>query len=193
MSYSVNKNLVDVSKIYQAYITFAGDIEKTALACEVDKQVVRDLANAERWNLKVKDWLDAQKEDPRGSQIQINRAINYVQAHRLRGILDSVVQFLQEGTPEDLINRLTVVTKNGPEFKTRALTDLVKAAETVQLMTARALGDTEGERPATQEQKGSNIALQVMAAMNSAEEVGLNSVDVVKKSLAEPPRGLPLP
>jgi len=182
----VNKNELDVSQIWQTYVAFNGDADKTACALDIPVNDIRDLASAENWAAKIADWNRLREGDPRESQIQINRAINYVQAHRMRSILDKVVTYLSEADGEKLVQRLTVNTKNGPELKTRALTDLVKAAEACQLMTSRALGDTVGERPPPENgTAGSNIALLVMNAMNSVQETGLDSIAVVRQQIQE--------
>jgi hypothetical protein len=184
---AVNKNVLDVAQIFQTYIAFGGDVDKTSVALDLPAEDIRQLASAENWARKIDDWTKLREGDPRDVQIQINRAVNYVQAHRARALLDKVISHLSEGDAERLVDRLTVNTKNGPEFKTRALTDLVKAMESCQLMTQRALGDTVGERPEENGNvKGSNVALLVMNAMNAADETGLDSVAVVKKQLAAP-------
>lgn len=183
---NVNKNLLDVSQVFQTYVAFAGDTAKTAVACQLDEVTVQNLEKIENWKAKIREWEKLREGDSRDVQIQINRGINFVQAARARSLLDKVIQFLSEGGAEDLVERLTVNTKHGPEFKTRALTDLVKAMEACQLMTQRALGDTAEERPASEDNRpGSSIALQVMNALNAAErDAGLDSVAVVRKSLA---------
>lgn len=180
----MNKNELDVSKVFQTYIAFSGDVDKTAIALNEDREIILQLASAENWPAKVKQWNTLHTGDPKDVQIQINRAINYVQAHRLRSVVDRVIQHLGGGSDKELVDRLTVVTKHGAEFKSRILTDLVKAAESCQLMTQRALGDTAAERPEDgPERKGSDIALQVLQALNAADESGLDSVAVVRKQL----------
>lgn len=188
----LNKNTLDVAQIFQTFITFCGDVDKTAVALNLDRETIAQLAHAENWTQKVGEWSALREGDPRDLQIQINRAVNYVQAHRARALLDKVIGFLSEGDAAALVDRLTINTKNGPEFKTRALTDLVKAMEACQLMTTRALGDTVDERPEDSNgNKGSSVALLVMNAMNAADEHGLDSVQVVKKQLAGPPKIAP--
>ena len=185
----VNKNLLDVSQIFQTYIAFAGDAERTAVALNMHVSEIRQLANAENWQAKVSEWTKLREGDPRDVQIQINRAVNYVQAHRLRSVIDKVVSHLSEMDAAGIVDTLTKNSAHGSEFSARPLTDLVKAAEACQAMTARALGDTIGERPeADPNAKGSSIALQVMAAMSAADKVGLDSVEIVKEQLAQPPR-----
>lgn len=184
----LNKNVLDVSQIFQTYIAFGGDVERTAVALDMDRQDILNLAKVENWAAKVEEWTKLREGDPRDVQIQINRAVNYVQAHRLRGVIDSVVSHLAKLSPEQLISKLTESTEKTSKFSARPLADLVKAAEACQQMTARALGDTAGERPESSAgTKGSNIALQVLNAMNAADALGLNSVDVVREQLAPPP------
>jgi hypothetical protein len=192
----VNKNLLDVSQIFQTYMTFGGDAAKTAAALNLDKIVVEQLATSENWKQKVAEWNSILDGDSQDVQVQINRAVNYVQSHRLRAILDTVIQELAKKDGAELVDMLTVVTssEDGPsraELKTRPLTDLVKAAEAVQAMSQRALGDTAAERPDEPGNgKGSSIALLVMQAMNAAQDVGLDSAGVVRKQIAAPPKPL---
>lgn len=184
MSSQVNKNDLDVVQIFQTYIAFNGDADKTALALNIDAASVKNLASIEHWPDKVREWNKLREGDPRDFQIEVNRAINYVQAHRARALLDKVISHLSDGDAKQLVAMLTVEGKHGSEFKTRALTDLVKAMEACQLMTQRALGDTVAERPEESgDKKGSSIALLVMNALNAAEETGLDSVQVVRKQL----------
>lgn len=185
---NLNKNKLDTVRIYEAYLTFQGNEAKTAVACDTDVETVHALASAENWPAKVQNWSALTEGDPRTLQVQINRAINYVQATRLRSLLDKVIQHLGEGSAEELIAKLTVETAHGPQFKTRCLTDLVKAAESAQLMTQRALGDTPQESPdEAGERKGSSIGLSVLAALNAAEtDLKLDSIAVVKKQLLAP-------
>lgn len=183
----VNKNDVDVSRIFEAYIAFMGDTGKVAAALDVDEFIVKNLATVENWGQKLKQWHSLGDGDPRDVQVQINRAINFVQSHRLRAVLDKLVGKLHKMTPEELIDALTVNTKYGSEVKVRALTDLAKAAEAVQLMTQRALGDTDAERPdQNPNTKGSQIMLSVAAAMQAAENPKLDSAGVIKEQLNPP-------
>jgi hypothetical protein len=184
-----SKDAWDVSKIFLTYSAFGGDVQRTAYALEMPVETVRDFAVSEQWESKLAELTKA-KGDSKEAQIQINRAINFVQATRLRSVLDKVLSQLTGKTGEELVELLTVVRSSesgsSSEIKMRPLTDLVKALESTQLMTARALGDTEAERPKdTGEQKGSSIALKVLAAMNAADELGVDSVSVVRKQIEQ--------
>lgn len=185
MSLPARLNEADTSRILESYLAFLGDTAKVAVALDIEEHIVKNLAVTEQWDKKLKVWQQQISGDPRELQVHINRAINFVQSHRLRTVLDKVVGKLHSMTPDELEEALTVNTKNGPEFKTRALTDLVKAAEAVQLMTQRALGDTDAERPKTDPNtKGSAIMLSVASAMQAAADAGiLDSAEVVQKQL----------
>jgi hypothetical protein len=184
---TVDKNKLDVVQIFEAYVTFGGNAAKTAAACNVESTTVEALAKAEGWHATVERWNVLGISDVREVQVQINRAVNYVQASRLRSLLDKVIRHLGEGDADALVNRLTVETAHGAKFGTRPLTDLVKAAEAVQLMSQRALGDVPAETPEKDARKGSSIALGVMAALDAANsDLSLDSTEVVKKQLAAP-------
>ncbi len=183
---------VDTIRIFETYIAFNGDVARTAVACNLTAAEVEDMAHTQGWKERAKEWTTLKEGSTADVAVQVNRAVNFVQAHRLRSLIDKVVGELSKLEPTDLISRLSTVTtgKGGTTretFNTRALTDLVKAAESAHLMTQRALGDTVQERPATGEtRKGSSIALLVGSAMSAAEDVGVDSVSVVRKTLGNP-------
>lgn len=168
-------------------MSLGGDVEKTAIALRCNLDEFKLLADDEGWQRKLKQWNSLSGSQPRDVSIQVNRAVNYVQAHRLRSIIDKVVEQMALDTPDELIARLTVNTRDGSRFESRILTDLVKAAETAQLMTQRALGDTADERPEESSGgKGSAIALDVMRALNAVDNSKMDSVSLVKRELAKP-------
>src|SRR5208282_2966538 len=115
---TVSKNDLNVSQIFQTYITFCGDTKRTALAMDIDEQTIKDLASDERWVDKIAEWNELREGDPRDVQIQINRAVNYVQAHRLRAVLDRVVSHLSTMTGEELVELLTRRSKDAKQFWT---------------------------------------------------------------------------
>lgn len=178
---TLQKKDIDVSRVFLAYLSLQGDCDRTALACDMDPETVRSLALNEQWATKIQQFA-ALREQDQHFQIGLNRVLNFVQARQLSGLVDSVIKHLNS-TPETLVDSLTTVTKNGSSFNTKPLTDLVRAAEAVQLMTARALGDVgagvEGDKTS-----GGSIGLSVARALNGvASGVGLDPVGIVKKSL----------
>jgi hypothetical protein len=182
---SVNKNLLDVSLIFQTYLALAGDAERTATAMAIPVQTVRDLANAEDWAGKAKMWNELRKGDSE-LQITLNRAVNYVQAHRLRSILDVLISHIQSMDAADLISLLTETSEKSSKFTARPLADIVKAAEACQNMTAKALGDkaaTSDDDGPKGKGHGASIAMMVQKAMAAADQTGISSVEVVRREL----------
>ena len=107
MTLAVNRNKLDVAQIFQTGMAFCGDIERTAAATFVSRKVVQALAASERWTEKIAEWNQLREGDPKDPRIQINRAVNQVQAHRLRAILDKVITYLSTRTEEELANKST--------------------------------------------------------------------------------------
>jgi hypothetical protein len=184
MGQSLNKNVIDVVQTFSTYMTFCGDVERTSLALNLPPQTIRDLAKSEQWDSKLDEFQKLRTGDPRELQVQINRTVNYVQAHRLRSIVDKIISHFQGMEAEEIINVLTETSASGSKFSSRPLADLVKAAEACQAMTSRALGDTPTETPVSPGNKSAGVALMVMRAMEAAEQTGLDSVQVVRKEFA---------
>ncbi len=178
--------ILDPVQIWEAFCAFSGNTTKVALATNVDVEVVERLAREGNWQSRIQQLDEIGLGNHPEVQKALNRGINYVQTSRLRSLLDKVIRHLSEGSAEDLIDKLTCETAHGPQFKTRCLTDLVKAAEAVQMMSQRALGDVAALQDGDSKSKVSNISLSVLAALNAAQDVGLDSVEVVRKQLASP-------
>lgn len=192
---AIDKNKLDTIRIFETFVAFSGDVTRTAVACNVSPDTVHALAKAEGWHAKVKEWTTLREGSTADVAVQVNRAVNFVQAHRLRSLVDKVVTELSRLEPAELVSRLSSVSTKGTGdnavtreiFSARALTDLVKAAESAHLMTQRALGDTAQERPENGEtRKGSSIALLVQQAMSAADEVNVPSVELVRQNLKAP-------
>jgi hypothetical protein len=179
----LNKNNLDCAKVFEAFIAFSGDETRTAIACELEVEEVHALAIAENWASRLKNWNELANGDAKAVQIQINRAVSFIQGQRLRSVIDKLIQKLNELTPEELMVKLTA--ENG-ELRTRPIADLTKAAEAANLICSRALGDTPHERPEENGKRGSSMALSVLAALNAAERLDIDSVSLVKEQLAAP-------
>jgi len=179
----MDKRLIDVAKVFQTYITFNGDIDRTAAAIDMPREDVRKLAESEQWTEKIKEWNELRDGNNKDLQVQINRAVNFVQAHRLRNVVDRIIQYFNNLQEQQLIDLLTESTPKGSKFNTRPLTDLVKAAEACHVMSQRALGDSNAPADDNTKGGGSSVALAVMKAMAAAEEKDLGAVAIVTKQL----------
>jgi len=136
----VNPDL-DVVRIWQLYCVFQGDCGKAARAALVPVSQVVSLAHDYHWAAKLNG--SGSTGDPTLDK-EINRGANLVQAQRLREILETITReiFDEQGKFHTLIPRaLSEDGKNAPVIS-KTLLELVKAAEVVQNMSYRALGDT---------------------------------------------------
>lgn len=190
----IDKNLIDVSQVFNLYLTFGGDAARTSVAANVPRETVVELARLEGWDAKVAD-LAVLKEASSGDVVvAMNRAVNFAQASRLRKLVDMVVSELITKSPEELVDALSTKRYDSEtgkvvssSFSARSLTDLVKAGEAAELMTQRALGDTVAERPeGSNDKKGSSIALMVQQAMSGAAMAGADPMPALRKLTNKP-------
>jgi hypothetical protein len=178
---------LDHVKAFLAFLSFQGDVSRTALACEVDTEEIESLATRENWAGKVKQFSALKESDPK-FQIGLNRILNYVQARQIASVVDTLITHFSQMTPDELVEILTTTTKNGCTFEVKPLTDLAKAAELCQSMACRALGDTGGQMEGADKLSGGAIGLSVAKALNEiATNPGMDAVKLVQKSLNDAP------
>lgn len=146
---------IDRENAFLLYATFTGDVERTAHALGVRAKDVLLIATEENWNEKLKGIIDLKKSGRPGDiERAINRALNFVQAHRMRMIIERVVKKLtglNEQELEDYLFAQSTIGKDGKEYTykkltTRALADLASAIEKCHAMSYAALNDTAQER-----------------------------------------------
>ena len=170
----------DPVQVFLTYMQFAGNVEQTAAVLDLDTSSVKALEVAGNWKGKIEELVRlSEGKEPGEFKIAINRGVNFIQADRLRRLLDRVLTSLSNMPDEELIGLLTTTGPKGASFSTRPLTDLTKAAAEAQAMTRLALGDVGAGTLAEEDSKGSDIALSVMKAMNGAAELSV-PVDVPK-------------
>lgn len=145
------------------YASFSGDIEKTAISAKVPADIIRSLEHDFDWQTKLRRLKsgagvsDAEKT--------ANRAVNYLQAQRLRDVLEESLRLLEE--PDELVKMLVhfKYTKEGDvdtlAVNPKALLDLTKALESVQNMSYRALGDKLPTQADTVNEKDKGVASSV--------------------------------
>lgn len=143
----MDKRRLDVSQIFLAFMTFVGDVEKTAAALDLDPKVVKDLAVSEGWQDKIKRvCLLSKSEKPGDWERAQNRALCFVQAHRVRLVLDKVLECFHELTANEVLDKLSTVRESHVTFSSRFLSDLTSAMEKAHFLSYAALGDTVKER-----------------------------------------------
>jgi hypothetical protein len=141
----------DREQAFLLYATFCGDLEKTAHALNVRPVEVLRMVDEEGWNERLKAILELKKSGRPGDiERAINRALNFVMAHKFRLFLERVLFRLTGMNETEFEEHLLMSqTKEGasfPKLSTRALADLASAMEKAQAMTYHALNDTAPER-----------------------------------------------
>jgi len=172
--------IFDKENAFLLYSVFCGDAMRTAHALNVEPALVTKLAEENNWDRLLKPIIDL-KQSSRAGDVEraINRAFNFVQAHRARVFLERVLKSLTGMTPNDLeaflfpkrTQRDGNVTQT---FSTRALADLASALEKCHAMTYLALNDTASDRKERGEdgegggESASEIHIKLAEAMSKA-------------------------
>lgn len=176
---------IDPGEAFSLYALHGGNVERVALILGADVADVAGMASRWNWKVKVKD-ATGDSTDSTEAQRQLNRGVNFIQAHRLRSFVDSVIQELSDS--DAMRAATTIASANGSRRDFRVLRDVAEAARTAQELTYRALGDSL-DAARNERAKGSegSIALAAMAAMDAADAApGVSSVELVRRSLAKP-------
>lgn len=146
---------IDRENAFLLYAAFTGDLERTAHSLGIRTIDVLNIANEDHWNEKLKGILDLKKSGKPGDiERACNRALNFVQSHRMRMIIERAIRDLSQMSDEELREHLftdTIVEKDGTISKckklvTRPLADLAAAIEKCHAMSYAALNDTTQER-----------------------------------------------
>jgi hypothetical protein len=178
----VSDNL-DRDNAFMLYATFCGDTERTAHAMSVTPEEVRRLAEQGQWDQKLRGILELKKSGKAGDvERAMNRAVNYVQAHRLRLFLERVLQHIFSCPLEQIEEWMFSFqyskgdTEPVKKFSTRPLADLAAALEKCHVLTYMALGDSATERRGRNDTQdadvsGGEIHARIAAAMSKEAKV----------------------
>lgn len=188
----LDKRRLDITKVFLVYVSLVGDVEKTALALDLDPEIVQALATEEGWAAKVQRMcVVAHKEGKPGDyERQMNRAMAFVQAHQTGIAIDGIVGWFATKTPQEIMDALTVFDGRGKaRLSARFFADLASAMEKVQHLRYYALGDTPPERlERTKEEKegmdANALHHAVICALNAPGSRAV-SADVLVKQIAE--------
>jgi hypothetical protein len=143
---------------------------------------VVELAAMENWKAKLSG-LSANKGTAKDIAVQINRAVIFGHAHRMRTIIGNLIQELHDD-PEHLRSYLEIPTKGGTIRSFKALLDLSKALESVSCLAQRALGDTPDERP--KGAKGEGVADITSSVLDALAHAAGGQRDHIKEQLNAP-------
>lgn len=161
----------DVERAFQFYAQFSGDIERTAHALGVAPVDVLRAADRLKWNAQLEKIFELKKSGRPGDiERGISRAMNFVQAHRMRVVIERLLKKFYDMTDDELFESAFTVkvttAKDGSEseqrtINTKPFADLATAMEKCQQMTYIALTDTATERAARRESTGDDDGASV--------------------------------
>lgn len=166
---------IDRENAFLLYATFCGDVVRTAHALNVPAQAVLAIADEEGWTGKLKPIIDLSKSQKPGDLDRaVNRALNFVQCHKMRCLLERVLRELTEKTDAQLaeLSLESVSSKDGEKIKTKLCTrgfaDLTSALEKCHAMSYLALSDTAQDRSKRKEAGGEESVPDLHAAIAKA-------------------------
>lgn len=185
---AARKQRLDVSKIFLSYAAYCGDVLSTARACDCTIADVQWLSTVEDWPSKLRD---LQISPAARSAKDITAALNstrerariacYVQALRLRGLIDQTLKQIYED-PENILKYCQERDKRGNAFfSTKPLKELTDATEKVHSLIYRALGDviTDEERNRSPEVNVANLKELHLTVINAMSETpGSNPINL---------------
>jgi len=139
---------IDREQAFLVFATMCGDIVRSAAALGVPEAAVLKMAEEEGWHSKLGPILALKRSSRPGSvERACNRALNFVQAHRMRLIVQRAIQRMTGMNEVEFDSYLlSETTSKGGEvtrkLTTRALADLSAAMDKCHAMTYAALNDT---------------------------------------------------
>lgn len=150
-----------VEKVFQYYALFCCDVYRAALAANLPVEDVQRMAAEGRWNDRLKTLVKLSESGRPGDvERATNRAINFVQAHKYRILLEKILRGLaaiQKQKLDSFCYEEYEVKGGGTKRKLlcRPFADMASALEKCHAMTYAALNDTVSERRERKEEPGS--------------------------------------
>ena len=196
-----DKNEVDVSQMFLIYMATVGDVNRTAAALHIAPAVVQEMAEREGWVEKVRRVsVMSKSEKPGDYERAVNRALNFVQAHQFREMVENFLRHMRAKSTQELENLMLSSDRSGVNHVSgRFFSDMATALQKCQEMTYAALGDASGDRKLAGgglngDAKGDTAGVHaaVIAALNScsatpsAASVSLNGQSEAVKRLGSP-------
>lgn len=159
---------IDRSAMFLTYLAFMGDIHRTAAALMVEPAKVKAAAEFEQWDKKVAHLKSVKSGmGPDEFLRELNRVVNFVQALRLRSVMDKLILKVSgdEATFDDFV---TKQTKDCTNRDPAALLGVIRCVEAVHRMTYAALGDIPGKTDLERGDKDKGAtALSILSALSS--------------------------
>lgn len=173
MSEPLEQEKLDVENAFLLYATFCGDVERTAHACGVSASDIIHMSQAEGWNQKLEPILALKKSsEPGDVERAINRALCFVQAHKMRMFLEKVLRKFAAMDDSELDDYIFAeqegkfgITK---KLNTRPFADLAAAMEKCHCMAYLALNDSTSERTKRKEESPHDSGGELHAQLSKA-------------------------
>lgn len=174
----IDKTHLDCSQIFLVYMATTGCVERTALACDVDENIVRALAEQEGWQEKIRRVSLLSKGEKAGDfEKAINRSLCFAQAHLFRSLLQRILDALSKQDGTQLLASLAQTKAGQVTYSAKLLTDIGAAMEKAHYLSYLSLGDetaNRGGKEGEDEQDFSMAATHasVLAALNHPQAAG---------------------
>lgn len=156
---------IDAAQVFLVYMALVGDIDKTALACDLDPIVVEQLADKFKWTEKIKRVSIMSKGEKPGSyEKACNRALNFAQAHLFRSLVQKVLENLAEKDGAELLACMASTKAGQVTLSAKLFSDLAAAAEKAHHLSYLALGDEVAGREAGATGKDDDLSIESLHA-----------------------------
>lgn len=151
---------IDSAQVFLVYMSTVGDVSKTALKCDLDPNVVRELAEHFQWTEKIKRVsLLSKTGRPDDYAKAVNRALNFAQAHMMRSLVQNVLDHLAKMESSELLDTLTTTDNKGRiTYSAKFLSDLAAASEKAHHLSYLALADEVANRGNGESEKEAGIS-----------------------------------
>lgn len=156
---------IDSAQVFLVFMALVGDVDKTALACDLDPTIVEQLAEKFKWTDKIKKVSIMSKGDKPGSyEKACNRALNFAQAHLFRSLVQKVLENLAEKDGAELIACMASTKAGQVTLSAKLFSDLAAAAEKAHHLSYLALGDETAGREAGATGKDDDLSIESLHA-----------------------------
>jgi hypothetical protein len=137
--------------VFRLYTLFCGDVARTAHAADRTEAEVREMVRVNCWDEKIKSIIELKNSGKKQDvERAVNRAINFIQAHKLRLFLEEVIRHLVNRGGKNVAEECYVskTTKNGTvtSLNLRPFADLASALEKCHALSYMALDDSSTDR-----------------------------------------------
>lgn len=181
--------IFDREQAFLLYATFCGDVIKTAAALNIRAAELLRMVDEEGWAGRLATIIELKKSNRPGDiERAVNRALNFVQAHRLRMFVERVIHKLEGMSADEMAEYMfhDHGSKDGQQFKrlnTRAVADLASAMEKAHALSYMALNDSTGERVKRKEGGEEGVSAGDMHARIAAAMSEANVSDTPRAQL----------